>query len=186
MARREDGSSVVALWQEAVGGGEDPLRHLLQHALQRVLEEEMTAFLGAEPHQRTSERRGYRNGHMPRTLTTRVGRVELQVPRDREGRFRTELFERYQRSERALVLALMEMYVQGVSTRKVKKITEELCGVGVSKSQVSELAKGLDGQVQAWRSRRDNIPRDLRVPTRCCEAISARLRPAAALPNRVC
>lgn len=143
---------MLALWQEAGGDGDDPLRRLAEVLLQRLLEEEMTAFLGAEPHERTSERRGYRNGHTPRTLTTRVGRLELRVPRDREGRFSTELFERYQRSEKALVLALLEMYVQGVSTRKVKKITEELCGVDVSKSQVSELAKGLDEQVEAWRT----------------------------------
>ena len=152
MTRRDDGKGLLALWQEALRDGEDPLRGLLQHLLQDLLEEEVTAFLKAEPHQRTDERRGYRNGHQPRTLTTRVGRLELQVPRDREGRFRTELFERYQRSEKALVLALLEMYVQGVSTRKVKKITEELCGVEVSKSQVSALAKGLDEQVEAWRT----------------------------------
>jgi putative transposase len=153
MARRDDGRALLALWQEAVGEGEDPLRGLLQQALQCVLEQEMTAFLRAERHERTSERRGYRNGHTVRALTTRVGRLELMVPRDREGRFCTELFERYQRSEKALVLALMEMYVQGVSTRKVKKVTEELCGVEVSRSQVSELAKGLDEQVEAWRAR---------------------------------
>jgi len=151
MARRDDGKGLLALWQEAVKDGEDPLRGLLRHMLQGLLEEEMTALLGAEPHQRTEQRRGYRNGHQARTLTTRVGRLDLQVPRDREGRFRTELFERYQRSEKALVLALMEMYVQGVSTRKVKKITEELCGVEVSRSQVCELTKGLDEQVEAWR-----------------------------------
>jgi len=143
----------MGVWQEACAEGEDPVRALLEHILQRVLEEEMTAFVGAEPHERTSDRRGYRNGHQPRTLTTRVGRVELLVPRDREGRFRTELFERYQRSEKALVLTLMEMYVQGVSTRKVKQITEALCGLEISRSQVSELAKGLEEQVQAWRMR---------------------------------
>ena len=99
MTRRDDGKGLLALWQEALRDGEDPLRGLLQHLLQDLLEEEVTAFLKAEPHQRTDERRGYRNGHQPRTLTTRVGRLELQVPRDREGRFRTELFERYQRSE---------------------------------------------------------------------------------------
>jgi putative transposase len=152
MARRDDGKGLLAVWQEALEDGQDPLRGLLQHILQGLLEEEMTAFLGAQPHQRTDERRGYRNGYQPRALSTRVGRLELQVPRDREGRFRTELFERYQRSEKALVLALMEMYVQGVSTRKVKKITEQLCGLEVSKSQVSELAKGLDEQVEAWRT----------------------------------
>ena len=153
MARRDDGSALWTLWQEACGDREDPLRRLLQQALQRVLEEEMTAFLKAEPHERTEERQGYRNGHPPRTLTTRVRRLVLQVPRDREGRFRTELFERCQRSEKAVVLALMEMYVQDVSTRKVKKIAEKLCGLDISKSQVSELAKDLDEHVEAWRSR---------------------------------
>ncbi len=153
MARRDDGKELLALWQEAVAGGEDPLRRLVQVVVQGALEAEITEFLGAEPNERTPERRGYRNGHQPRTFTTRVGKLELMVPRDREGRFQTELFERYQRSEKALVLALMEMYVQGVSTRKVKKITEELCGLEISKSQVSELAKGLDEQVEGWRSR---------------------------------
>jgi putative transposase len=82
-----------------------------------------------------------------------VGTIELEVPRDREGRFQTQVFERYQRSEKALLLAVAQMYVQGVSTRKVKKITEALCGLEVSRSQVSELAKGLDGEIAAWRSR---------------------------------
>ena len=153
MARRDDGKEMLALWQEAISDADDPLRRLAEVMLQRLLEEEMTQFVGAEPHERSEGRRGYRNGHQPRTLTTRVGKVVLLVPRDREGRFQTELFGRYQRSEKAFVLALMEMYVQGVSTRKVKKITERLCGVDVSRSQVSELAKGLDEQVQAWRGR---------------------------------
>jgi transposase-like protein len=82
-----------------------------------------------------------------------VGTIELRVPRDREGTFRTELFERYQRSEQALVVALMEMVVNGVSTRKVKRITERLCGHAFSKSTVSELVKGLDAQLEAWNER---------------------------------
>ena len=86
-------------------------------------------------------------GVSPGTLKTRVGRLNLLVPKDREGRFQTELFEKYQRNEKALVLAVTEMYVQGVSTRKVRKITEELCGLDISKSQVSALAKGLDTEV---------------------------------------
>jgi len=154
MARRDDGKGLLAGWQEAVGEGEDPLRGLVEQVLQWVLEEEMTRFLGAEPNERTAQRRGYRNGHRPRGLVTRVGRLDLLVPRDREGRFCTELFQRYQRSEKALVLALMEMYVQGVSTRKVKKITEELCGLEVSRSQVSALSRGLDEEIGVWRSGR--------------------------------
>jgi len=76
MARRDDGKGLPALWQEAVNDGEDPLRGLPEHMLQSLLQKEMTAFLGAEPHQRTDERRGYRNGHHPHTLTTRVGRLD--------------------------------------------------------------------------------------------------------------
>ena len=151
MARRDDGKDLLALWQDAAQEDGDILRRLVEHVLNEVLEAEITEFLGAEPDERTEGRRGYRNGHYERTLTTRVGNVELLVPRDREGRFSTELFERYQRSEKALVLSLMQMYVQGVSTRKVKKITQELCGIDVSKSQVSKLAQGLDEQVEAWR-----------------------------------
>jgi putative transposase len=152
MARRVNGTDVLAVWQESAEE-EDRLRHLVQHVLQRVLEEELTAFLGAEAYERTAERRGYRNGSKPRTLKTRVGTLELLVPKDREGRFQPSLFERYQRHEKALVLALVEMYIQGVSTRKVKAITEQLCGLTISKSQVSVLAKGLDEEIAAWRSR---------------------------------
>jgi putative transposase len=126
---------------------------VLEQLVQGILEEEMTAFLGAEPYQRAEGRQGYRNGHKPRTLVTRVGTLNLLVPQDREGRFQTELFQRYQRNEKALVLALAEMYVQGVSTRRVKQITEALCGVEVSKSQVSALARGLDEEIALWRSR---------------------------------
>jgi putative transposase len=107
---------------------EEFLRALVRTALQEVLEAEMTEALGAEKGERTAERQGYRSGYYGRTLITRIGKLELRVPQDRTGRFSTELFERYQRSERALVAALAEMYVQGVSTRKVKAITEELCG----------------------------------------------------------
>jgi putative transposase len=107
---------------------EEFLRALVRTALQEVLEAEMTEALGAEKGERAAGRQGYRSGYYGRTLITRVGKLELRVPQDRTGRFSTELFERYQRSERALVAALAEMYVQGVSTRKVKAITEELCG----------------------------------------------------------
>jgi len=153
MARRRDGTGLLGVWQEACEGGEDGLRRLVQHVIQEVLEEELTAFLGAESYERTGGRRGYRNGYKPRGLVTRVGKIELMVPKDREGRFRTELFERYQRSEKAFVLTIAQMYVEGVSTRKVKKVTEMLCGLEISRNQVSALAKGLDGQIAAWRNR---------------------------------
>jgi putative transposase len=130
------------------------LREIVQRVLQEVLETEMTEHVGAAPHERTAERKGHRNGYKPRTLRTRVGTLNLLVPQAREGTFSTKLFSRYQRNEKALVLALMEMYVEGVSTRKVKDITEELCGTSFSKSLISSLAGSLDSELQAWRVRR--------------------------------
>ena len=134
---------------------DDPafLRGIVERALQAILEEEMTAHLGAARYERGEGRTGYRNGSKPRTLTTRVGTLELRVPQDRDGTFSTELFARDQRSEQALVTALMEMYLQGVSTRNVAAITEELCGTSISKSQVSALVGRLDPELQAWRER---------------------------------
>ena len=93
------------------------LKTLMQEALQAVLDAAMTETVGAGPGERTADRTGYRSGYYSRGLVTRIGKLELRVPRDREGRFSTELFDRYQRSEKALVSALAEMYVQGVSTR---------------------------------------------------------------------
>src|SRR5215469_7759666 len=118
-----------------------------------VLEAEMTEALGAEKGERTAERQGYRSGYYGRTLITRIGKLELRVPQDRGGRFSTELFERYQRSERALVAALAEMYVQGVSTRKVKAITEELCGHSFSASSISAMNQRLDASLAQFAGR---------------------------------
>jgi putative transposase len=151
MARIEvtiDGEQIQQLLR-----GDRGLADLLERVLNDILEVEITEHLGAAPHERTPKRRGLRNGHYGRWVTTRVGTLELRVPRDREGSFKTELFERYQRSEKALVLALMEMVVNGVSTRKVSRITEKLCGRAFKRSTVSELAKGLDAQVEAWNER---------------------------------
>lgn len=123
---------------------QDGLAKLVQEVLNQVLEAQMEDSLQASRHERTDERQGYRNGYRPRTLYTRVGPITLQVPQCRDGSFSTEIFKRYQRSEQGFVLALMEMVVQGVSTRKVTKITEELCGASFSKSTVSSLCVGLD------------------------------------------
>jgi transposase-like protein len=129
------------------------LRALVRTALQEVLEAEMSEALGAAKGERTVGRQGYRSGYYGRTLITRVGKLELRVPQDRAGRFSTELFERYQRSERALVAALAEMYVQGVSTRKVKAITEELCGHSFSASSISAMNQRLDATLAQFASR---------------------------------
>lgn len=133
--------------------GQDGLAKLVEAVLNQILEAQVTEALGAQRHERTEERTGYRNGYRLRTLYTRVGPVTLQVPQTREGSFSTDIFKRYQRSEQAFVLALMEMVVQGVSTRKVAAITEELCGASFSKSTVSALCAGLDARVRAFNER---------------------------------
>ena len=130
------------------------LRRLMQEALQQVLEAEMTEAVGAGPGERTAGRLGYRAGYYSRGLVTRIGKLELRVPRDRDGRFSTELFARYQRSEKALVSALAEMYVQDVSTRKVKAVTEELCGHTFSASTISRINTSLDGVLSRFAERR--------------------------------
>lgn len=145
-------TGITAATQSVLTDDPDFLRLLVERVVQAVLETEMTAHLHAEPYERSAERRGYRNGSKSRQLNTRVGTLTLQVPQDRDGTFSTQLFARYQRNEKALVLALMEMYVEGISTRKVREITEVLCGTSFSKSLVSELAGQLDEELDAWRN----------------------------------
>jgi transposase-like protein len=121
------------------------------------IEREQT--LKAESHQRTADRQGYANGFKPKALRTRVGEVHLRIPQtrdyhDEEGRpFYPKSLDRGVRSERAMTLAVAEMYVQGVSTRKVTKIVEQLCGLQVTSTQVSRAAAELDEQLAAWRNR---------------------------------
>lgn len=134
-------------------GDQDVLKELVRTVVQQTLEAEMDAALGASKGERTEGRLGYRSGYYGRTLITRVGKLELRVPQDRQGQFSTQVFERYQRSEKALVSALAEMYIQGVSTRKVKQITEELCGHSFSASSISAIVKRLDEQLAQFASR---------------------------------
>ena len=129
------------------------LQGLVETVLNQVLEAQVTEQLGAQPYERSATRKAYRNGYRSRTLTTRVGPLVLHVPQVRDGSFSTTLFARYQRSEQALVLALMEMVLNGVSTRKVTAITETLCGTRFSPSTVSHLGLALDARVQAWNER---------------------------------
>lgn len=146
--------AVPARLETLVAQDKDLLKALIQEALQQVLQTEMTEFLGAGPGERTEGRGGYRAGYYQRGLVTRVGKIELRVPRDRSGEFSTSLFERFQRSEKALVSALAEMYIQGVSTRKVKAITEELCGHSFSASAISSINKGLDETLTKFARRK--------------------------------
>ena len=134
------------------------LKTIVEETLQQVLEGEMEEALQAGKSERTETRLGYRAGYYHRTLVTRVGKVELRVPQDRQGRFRTEIFERYQRSEKALVAAMLEMYVQGVSTRKVKTITEELCGHEFSSATISRIVGQLDAELEKFAKRRVEEP----------------------------
>lgn len=133
---------------------DDALRAMVATIVQETLEAEFAQFLGAEPYERTPERRGYRNGSYARTLHTRVGTLTLLIPRDRAGLFRPSLFAKYERSEQALVLAMVEMYLHGVSTRKVSAVVEQLCGTTISASEVSALTRKLDAGLTAWRERR--------------------------------
>lgn len=152
MTRKKDNAKTD--WKAAMGEDPDFMKGLVREVLQQVLEAEMEETLGAAKSQRTEGRIGYRSGYYARSLVTRVGNIELRVPQDRQGRFRTEIFERYQRSEKALVGALAEMYVQGVSTRKVKAITEELCGHEFSASTISRLNQSLDEELEKFATRR--------------------------------
>lgn len=134
-------------------GNDNLLEKILQLGLQGLMELERDHHIGADRYERTDERRTTRNGHKPRTLYTRVGTLNLRVPQTRDGEFYPSILERYQRSEKALVAALSEAYVQGVSTRKMAKVTEELLGKDFSASTISRFSAQLDTELQAWRSR---------------------------------
>ena len=151
---RKQNSAKQMDWKAMMAEQQDFLRPLIREVLQQVMEAEMDEALGAEKGERTSNRVGYRSGYYGRTLVTRVGKLELRVPQDRQGRFRTEIVERYQRSEKALVSALTEMYVQGVSTRNVKAVTEELCGHEFSASTISRMNQSLDKELDEFAQRR--------------------------------
>ena len=157
MARKQGTTSVIDV-KALLDADGDYLRAMVRAIVEATLEAEMTAALGAEKGERTEARLGYRSGYYARALVTRVGTLELRVPQDRDGRFSTQLFERYQRSEKALVAALAEMYVQGVSTRKVKAITEELCGHAFSASAISAINKTMDAELAAFFSQRLRKP----------------------------
>jgi transposase-like protein len=157
MTTKEVNPSIAAV-KELMTQEPDALREIVRSVMQAMLEAEMDEALGAGKSERSDTRLGYRSGHYTRTLVTRVGKLELRVPQDRAGHFSTELFERYQRSEQALVATLAEMYVQGVSTRKVKAITEELCGHAFSASTISAINKKLDASLAAFAHRRLDEP----------------------------
>jgi putative transposase len=161
-------------------GRDEAFSKLLEEIFNQVLLAQSTEQIGAEPYERTETRTAYRNGFRERQLTTRVGTLTLRVPRHRNGQFSTELFSRSQRSEQALVLAMMEMVINGVSTRKVEQITEELCGKKFSKSAVSTLCKKLDPIVEAFRTR----PLKCHYPFLTVDAIYVKVRENGRVQSR--
>ncbi len=133
--------------------GFEGMAEAIEILMNEAMKLERAEVLGATPYQRTETRRGYANGFKPKTVNSRLGRLRLNVPQTRDVEFYPSALERGERSERALKLAVAEMYVQGVSTRKVAQITQELCGLDISSTQVSRAAALLDEELQAWRER---------------------------------
>lgn len=153
MTYQPDCTLSPALLEQIAADGLDALPELIRIIVNTAMHAERQQFLGVSPNERSPERRGHANGYKPKTVTTRVGEVTFAVPQVREGGFYPQALERGLRSERALTLALAEMYVQGVSTRKVAAITEQLCGCEVTSVQVSRAAAQLDTVLAAWRER---------------------------------
>ena len=133
--------------------GLEGLSEIIRLMVNQAMQFERENFLNARAYERSEDRTGYANGYKPKTVNTRVGKVTFAIPQVREGNFYPHALEKGLRSERALLLALAEMYVQGVSTRKVAAITEQLCGTNISAMQVSRAAKMLDEELEAWRNR---------------------------------
>ena len=131
----------------------EAFKKILQSSLNRILQAESAEQLKAGPYERSGERTDSRNGSRDRDLNTRIGKITLHVPRHRNVPFKTLVFENYSRSEAALVASMAEMVVNGVSTRKVSRVMETLCGTSFSKSAVSEVCKDLDKAVNAFRTR---------------------------------
>ena len=154
MTHKSDSDLLNQVLQLVSENGSEALIECFRLLLNEAMRQERSQALGAEPYERTESRLGYSNGFKPKTLLTRMGSVDLQIPQVRgDVDFYPRSLEKGLRSEQALKLALAEMYVQGVSTRKVSAIVEELCGGSVSSTHVSECAKMIDAQIQLWRNR---------------------------------
>ena len=153
MTYRNDFTLPAELMEQVQEQGLEVLPELIRIVINAAMQAERSEHLQAGPYQHTDERRGYANGYKPKTMRTRIGDITFAVPQIREGGFYPQALEKGLRSERALTLALAEMYVQGVSTRKVKAITEQLCGVSISSSAVSQAASQLDSELAKWRER---------------------------------
>jgi putative transposase len=153
MTYRGDFTLPAEILEQIAEHGFEALPELIRIVVNAAMQAERQQYLNAAPYQRTPEREAHANGFKPKTMQTRIGKITFDVPQVREGGFYPEALEKGLRSERALTLSLAEMYVNGVSTRKVKAITEQLCGASVSSSQVSDAAALLDGELEKWRTR---------------------------------
>jgi putative transposase len=153
MTRPDQSNAIDEVVHLLAEHGFDGMSQAIQTLFNEAMKLERAVVLGADPYQRCEARRGYANGFKPKTVASRLGKLELQVPQTRGVEFYPSVLERGERSERALKLALAEMYVQGVSTRKVAAITRELCGHEVSSMQVSRAAESLDAELETWRQR---------------------------------
>lgn len=153
MTYQDDFTLPTELLEQLTSEGFDFLPELIRILVNAAMQIERQKYLGAGPYERSEERQGYANGYKPKTVKTRLGEVTFDVPQVREGGFYPGALEKGLRSERALNLTLAEMYVQGVSTRKVKAVIEQLCGASVSSTQVSRASAQLDEVLQGWRKR---------------------------------
>jgi transposase-like protein len=153
MIYEEDCTLPKEYLEKLTSDGLEGLPEMIQILVNEAMRIERERYVNAKPYERKEERRGHANGYKDKTVKTRVGEITFEVPQVREGGFYPSALEKGMRSERALTLTLAEMYVQGVSTRKVSAITEQLCGTEVSASQVSRAAKLLDEMLETWRRR---------------------------------
>lgn len=153
MTYQEDCTLPEEFLEQLAIEGLDGLPEMIRIVVNEAMKLERQKHLGAGRYERTPERRGLANGYKPKTVKTRVGKIAFDIPQVREGGFYPEALEKGQRSERALMLTLAEMYVQGVSTRKVAAVTKQLIGAAVSSTQVSRASSLLDEVLEAWRER---------------------------------
>ena len=149
-----DNTSTQQIMEALQENGLDGISKVVSTLLNETMKAERSVALGAKPYERSEERKGYANGFKPKTVLTRYGKLELQIPQARGLSFYPKSLEKGCRSEKALKLAVAEMYVNGVSTRRVAAITEELCGHRISSNQVSKIAKILDKEIQDFKNRR--------------------------------
>lgn len=153
MTHQENCTLPRELLEGLTSEGLEYLPELIRILVNAAMKAEREVWLGAAAYERSEQRRGYANGYKPKTVSTRVGKIRFDIPQVRQGDFYPSALEKGMRSERALHLAMAEMYVQGVSTRKVKEVIEQLCGTSVSSTQVSRAAAQLDKVLEAWRNR---------------------------------